>query len=232
MKQVTLKELAKEILYNRDFVNFFARGMNDCKMCLTKQLPLEDEEYGVFYLEKITSAFAGPVILYGNEHICESVSLATYCTWEEQEEIVFNCLYYYFYNENYMNSGVDKEEPIFFMADDNECYDDFVDFRNIVVRCENCTKCSTSLCSGETCDVDNHKIYDIHKEFCLKFEQLEQDDFLSELWEEFGNIAINSETECIEEDFYIWKAGTSREDIWHWFDILHSKGIHALMNQE
>lgn len=231
MKQTTLKELAKEIVSNRDFVCFYARGMNDCKMCLTTKQSLENEEFGIFYLEKISSSFAGPVILYGNEYICESVSLATYDTIKEQEDIVFNCLYYYFYNENYMQSNIDKEEPIFFMSNDGECYDDYIEFRNIVVRCEHCAKCSTGLCSGETCDIDNHKVNPT-KDYCLQFKQVEQDAYLSELWNELADVPMNPETKCIEIDFHIWKAGTFREDIWHWFDMLHSKGVTALMYNE
>lgn len=38
------------------------------------------------------------------------------------------------------------------------------------------------------------------------------------LWEEFGDIPMNPETECIEETWYCFQTGTHREDIWSWFE--------------
>lgn len=49
------------------------------------------------------------------------------------------------------------------------------------------------------------------------------------LWESFKDIPMNPETECMEDSFHIWKAGTPREDIWHWFDENHSKGVAYLL---
>jgi len=39
-----------------------------------------------------------------------------------------------------------------------------------------------------------------------------------EYWEDFEDIPMNPETECIEEDFLDFRAGTHREEIWHWFE--------------
>lgn len=39
-----------------------------------------------------------------------------------------------------------------------------------------------------------------------------------ELWVQFGEIPTNPETECIEEEWHGFSAGTFREDIWHWFE--------------
>lgn len=47
---------------------------------------------------------------------------------------------------------------------------------------------------------------------------------LEKLWNEFSNIPINIEDE-IEEDFYCWKKGTYRFDIWHWFDEKLPNGL-------
>ena len=44
------------------------------------------------------------------------------------------------------------------------------------------------------------------------------------LWDEFSNIPINLEDE-IELDFYCWKKGTYRFEIWHWFDEKLPNGI-------
>lgn len=38
------------------------------------------------------------------------------------------------------------------------------------------------------------------------------------LWAEFGDVPMNPETECIEEEWYGFEAGTHREEIWHWFE--------------
>lgn len=50
------------------------------------------------------------------------------------------------------------------------------------------------------------------------------DVFVENLWKKFGDIPIN-EDDTIDEDFYIWKKGTDKLDIWHWFDDNHSLGL-------
>lgn len=57
----------------------------------------------------------------------------------------------------------------------------------------------------------------------------ERDAALEKLWEEFGDVPMNPETECMEAPFLDFPAGTFREDIWHWFDERHSKGVAYLM---
>lgn len=41
---------------------------------------------------------------------------------------------------------------------------------------------------------------------------------IQDLWEEFGNVPMNPETECIETKWRQFPAGTFREDVWHWFE--------------
>lgn len=43
-------------------------------------------------------------------------------------------------------------------------------------------------------------------------------DNVKKLWKEFGETPMNPETECIEEEWHGFPAGTFREDIWHWFE--------------
>lgn len=231
MKQVTLKELAKEIL-KTNFICFYVRGMNDCKVVLNQTQSFENEEFGVFYLEKISASFTqDPIILYGNELLCDSLSLSPYETLEEQEDILFNSLYYYFYNENYMDSGINKEEPIFFKGENNECYDAYLNYHNSFMHCEHCSHCQTSL-NGESCDLTSKKIQDVTTNSCMKWTKVNEDAYLEELWKELEDIPMNPETEELEENFHIWSIGTSKEDIWHWFDECHSKGIYYLLNKE
>lgn len=57
----------------------------------------------------------------------------------------------------------------------------------------------------------------------------EEDRKLEELWDKLEDIPMNPETECLEEPFLDFPAGTHREEIWHWFDERHSKGVHYLL---
>lgn len=57
----------------------------------------------------------------------------------------------------------------------------------------------------------------------------DRDAEIKELWEEFGDVPMNPETECMEEAFLGFPAGTHREEIWHWFDERYSKGVHTLL---
>lgn len=54
------------------------------------------------------------------------------------------------------------------------------------------------------------------------------DEVLEYLWEEFSDALIDDD-ECILDDFIGFECGTHREEVWHWFDAHHSKGVHFLM---
>ena len=58
---------------------------------------------------------------------------------------------------------------------------------------------------------------------------VERDKELEKLWSKFGDVPMNPETECMDEEFLGFPVGTHREDIWHWFDERHSKGVAYLM---
>lgn len=55
------------------------------------------------------------------------------------------------------------------------------------------------------------------------------DEKVEILWKQFEDIPMNPETECMEEKFMHFPAGTPREDIWGWFDEHHSRGIYYLL---
>lgn len=57
----------------------------------------------------------------------------------------------------------------------------------------------------------------------------DRDEQLEALWDDFGNVPYNEETETIEEDFLTFRAGAHRYDIWRWFDERHSKGVAYLL---
>lgn len=49
---------------------------------------------------------------------------------------------------------------------------------------------------------------------------------LEKMWEELEVIPINNNDE-IESDFFLWEKGTSRFEIWHWFDEKLTNGLVA-----
>lgn len=58
----------------------------------------------------------------------------------------------------------------------------------------------------------------LDKEKMQDFYILSKEEFLNYLWEDFEYIDIDKNGNILE-DFYIWKKGTDRGDIWEWFDI-------------
>lgn len=56
------------------------------------------------------------------------------------------------------------------------------------------------------------------KEIVNAKEESKRISAVRELWMKFGEIPMNPETECIEEEWHGFPAGTFREDIWHWFE--------------
>lgn len=57
----------------------------------------------------------------------------------------------------------------------------------------------------------------------------ERDAVLERLWDEFTDVPMDPETEKMEESFLHFPAGADREEIWHWFDERHSKGVVYLL---
>lgn len=79
-------------------------------------------------------------------------------------------------------------------------------------------------------DTINSSDYEAIREGLEEIETLrDRDEELEELWNRFGDIPMDPETERIEEQFLGWGVGVHREEIWHWFDQRHSKGIAYLL---
>ena len=55
------------------------------------------------------------------------------------------------------------------------------------------------------------------------------DSLLEDLWKTLTDVPMNPDTEGIEENWFIFPKGTNREEIWHWFDEQHSKGVGWIM---
>ncbi len=63
-----------------------------------------------------------------------------------------------------------------------------------------------------------------------EFEPMQdRDKGLEALWDQFANVPTDPETDCITAPFLNWGAGVHREEIWHWFDVRHSRGVHYLL---
>ena len=58
----------------------------------------------------------------------------------------------------------------------------------------------------------------------------ERDRHLESLWKELDDVLMDPETETIEAPFYIFSAGTNREEIWRWFDQHYSRGVAYLLH--
>lgn len=54
-------------------------------------------------------------------------------------------------------------------------------------------------------------------------------DEVKELWEEFGNVPMNPETEEVEEQWRQFPAGTHREEIWQWFEDSYDISVADLI---
>ena len=79
-------------------------------------------------------------------------------------------------------------------------------------------------------DVLSSSDYEVIREGLEEIETLrDRDTALEEMWRQFADVPMNPETECIEEAFMGWGPGVSREEIWHWFDRRHSKGVAYLL---
>ncbi len=58
----------------------------------------------------------------------------------------------------------------------------------------------------------------------------ERDRHLESLWKELEDVPMNPKVETIEAPFYIFSAGTNREEIWRWFDQHYSRGVAYLLH--
>lgn len=62
--------------------------------------------------------------------------------------------------------------------------------------------------------------------------QCEIDHDLEKLWLELGDVPFDEDEDgrlILSVNWFGFKKGTDREEIWHWFDERHSKGVAYLM---
>ncbi len=87
-------------------------------------------------------------------------------------------------------------------------------------------------------DVSNEHIVNFYKQLGYDVEIKKEpsavkirDDAVEKLWEQLDDIPMDPKTECIEQPFCHFPAGTNKYDIWEWFGAQHSKGIDALIGK-
>lgn len=85
-----------------------------------------------------------------------------------------------------------------------------------------------SLCMDIVLSENNEKVTELRLPK-LPSDRAFRDAAVEELWDNLADIPINPETEELDEPYYIWPKGTDKEDIWHWFDEYHSKGVAYLL---
>lgn len=140
----------------------------------------------------------------------------------------------------YENTGLSPDEINDIIKDSGSNYD--------YIRKLPLEKMAEEFLNVEWCDSDcaydtrNHKCEDCltnwlksqrSKNVCQPQSSSSEKEYtdteLEELWQAFGDIPMNPETEVMADDFLHFPKGTHREDIWKWFDQKHSKGIHFLL---
>jgi hypothetical protein len=90
--------------------------------------------------------------------------------------------------------NLEKDELWFLIKCYNDYVQDFIIDRNL--------EDSLPVCLGEFYNNEYQEYYQY---------------YLDLLWNDLSYVGVD-EKDNITEDFYIWKSGTFRENIWHWFD--------------
>ena len=71
-------------------------------------------------------------------------------------------------------------------------------------------------------------ISNCHSEIEMEFRT--QNELVEAMWKTLTDINID-EDEYTEQNWFVFPIGTHRDDIWHWFDEHHSKGVGWLINE-
>lgn len=124
-----------------------------------------------------------------------------------------------FYLENYYSKEIEVDGELLKIADDVELIYDFLKEQSDTewIDLE-----KLKVLQDEGFVVPGDRPTDLMKKL---------DNLLEKLWEGLEDRPFyeKDSEQYIEEDYLEFEAGTSREDIWHWFDERHSKGVHFLL---
>lgn len=108
-----------------------------------------------------------------------------------------------------------------------EDYFDFLEMNNLKDSKENLQKyvkqildfCKSMISCDGRCECSRVEYY------------LVNNSYIQKKWDELEDVPFNEQEykPVLSEDWFIFDKGTEREDIWHWFDEYHSKGVFWLL---
>ena len=55
--------------------------------------------------------------------------------------------------------------------------------------------------------------------------EFQRSEYIKNLWMDFGDVPMNPDTECIEEEWNGFEVGTHREEIWTWFEEIYGMSV-------
>jgi hypothetical protein len=55
------------------------------------------------------------------------------------------------------------------------------------------------------------------------------DKQIEQIWIGLEDIPITNDE--LDDDYFVWDCGTTKDEIWKWFDKHHSKGVGWLVNE-
>lgn len=64
------------------------------------------------------------------------------------------------------------------------------------------------------------------------FQNVFTDEEIEQKWRELEDVLVYEDAagrQRLSEDWWMWETHTEIEDIWHWFDMAHTKGVGWLM---
>ena len=98
-----------------------------------------------------------------------------------------------------------KENKIDEIEDDEEFEE--IEYNAIQTYCE---ICGYSITNEDLMEIRSRGLEESYANW--------KDTYVKDLWEDFGEVPMNPETEEIEEPWKHFLPGTYREKIWHWFE--------------
>ncbi len=112
-----------------------------------------------------------------------------------------------------------------------EYYSDVIleDDKDRCVKCCNCDKVFPTVDILLNIKDEEDEDHEEYCPFCNTKSCLMDLGTVNDLWNEFGDIPMNPETEKLEENWNGFGIGTYREEIWRWFEETFHIRVYDLM---
>lgn len=98
-----------------------------------------------------------------------------------------------------------EDSKINYIKDDQEFMES--EYNAVFTYCENCMY---KISTDDMKEIESRGLSGAYIE--------RKDYYVHDLWEDFGEVSMNPDTEEMEEAWLGFPAGTHREEIWHWFE--------------